>query len=115
MSQKTELTLELLKRKFHLRCSPEEIDLLKQAASYLDTKMQEIESAGSSVGFEKTAVLAAINVSYELMIQRANQSTDNQEVFTRLQALQKKMSDTLSKSNIELNARTAGAQQTLDI
>ena len=50
-----------------IACSEEEkADLLK-AVEYLDGKMREIRDAGKVIGVERIAIMAALNITHELL------------------------------------------------
>ncbi|SEI45157.1 cell division protein ZapA [Allopseudospirillum japonicum] len=61
----TEITL--MDRKFMISCPPEEKEALMKAANYLNKKMHEIRSSGKLLSMERIAVMAALNISHELL------------------------------------------------
>ncbi|MCB1691220.1 MAG: cell division protein ZapA [Pseudomonadales bacterium] len=63
------VTVSILDRQYQVNCKPEEIDALKQSASFLDTKMREIKSAGSVLGLDRIAVMAALNIANDFLDQ----------------------------------------------
>ena len=48
-------------------CPEEERDALARAARHLDSKMREIRSSGKVFGTERIAVMAALNITHELL------------------------------------------------
>ena len=42
-----------------------------KAVEYLDRKMREIRDAGKVIGVERIAIMAALNITHELLTMRA--------------------------------------------
>ncbi|MDF1643406.1 MAG: cell division protein ZapA [Pseudomonadales bacterium] len=61
------LSVNILDRDYQVSCPESQQQSLIQSARYLDGKMREIRSKGSVVGTDRIAVMAALNVSYELL------------------------------------------------
>ena len=68
MSNETS-TLEvfILDKSYRINCPESEQDSLRASAAYLDRKMREIRSSGKIIGLERIAVVAALNISHELL------------------------------------------------
>ena len=66
MSDEVTVTLSILDKQYQIACQTEEQADLISAAKYLDKQMREIRTNGKTVGLERIAVMAALNVSYEL-------------------------------------------------
>ena len=69
MTGEVTVTLSILDKQYQIACKAEEQTDLISAAQYLDKQMRSIRSNGKTVGLERIAVMAAINVSYELQRQ----------------------------------------------
>ncbi|WP_048307172.1 cell division protein ZapA [Halomonas sp. PR-M31] len=61
----TEITL--LGRSYIIACPPDQEDELNRAARYLDRAMHGIHSRGKVLGAEKIAIMAALNITHELL------------------------------------------------
>jgi cell division protein ZapA len=61
------VSIKLIDREFLIACAPEERPGLVAAAAFLDTRMRELRRASKSPGFDRLAVLAAINIAHELL------------------------------------------------
>src|SRR5882724_12619974 len=61
-------------RTYKVACSEEERNALLSAVAYLDRKMTEIKSAGRVASAERIAVMAALNITHELLSSRNNAS-----------------------------------------
>lgn len=77
----TEITL--LGRGYVIACPPEEQEQLKRAARYLDRAMHGIHSRGKVLGAEKIAIMAALNITHELL-QTLEERKDSEASLARL-------------------------------
>lgn len=69
MSDSSRPTIEitLLERQYVIACPPDEESKLERAARYLDRAMQGIHAQGKVVDREKVAIMAALNITHELL------------------------------------------------
>jgi cell division protein ZapA len=75
MNQKSKtLDVSIMGRTYKVACSDEERNALLSAVAYLDRKMTEIKSAGRVASAERIAVMAALNITHELLSSRNNAS-----------------------------------------
>jgi cell division protein ZapA len=75
MNQKAKtLDVTIMGRTYKVACSDEERNALLSAVAYLDRKMSEIKSAGRVASAERIAVMAALNITHELLSSRNNAS-----------------------------------------
>lgn len=61
------MEVSILGRTFRIACTPEEEPQLRQAVEYLDARMREIRDGGKVVGQERIAIMAALNITHELL------------------------------------------------
>ncbi|TMH22478.1 MAG: cell division protein ZapA [Betaproteobacteria bacterium] len=75
MNQKSKtLDVTIMGRTYKVACSEEERNALLSAVAYLDRKMSEIKSTGRVASAERIAVMAALNITHELLSSRNNAS-----------------------------------------
>jgi cell division protein ZapA len=67
MSKVSALDFSVLGRDFTVNCPDEERENLLAAARYLDGKMREIQQAGKITGQDRIAIMAGLNIAYELL------------------------------------------------
>ncbi len=67
------VNVSIMGREFAVACNDEQRDALSQAAMHLDIKMREIQKSGKIIGMEKCAIMAALNITHELLSARAKQ------------------------------------------
>ena len=61
------VTVRILDKEYQVACSPEERDPLIDSAQYLDRKMKEIRNSGKVIGSDRIAVMAALNITNDLL------------------------------------------------
>ncbi len=67
----TMLDVSILGREYRVACKESERDELLQAVRYLDQRMREIRDGGKIAGTERIAVMAALNITHELLATKA--------------------------------------------
>ncbi len=77
MKQPNTVAVKILDKEYQVACpEDQEADLLV-SAKYLDKQMRDIRDTGKVIGLERIAVMAALNISYELL--QASQQSGAQE------------------------------------
>lgn len=92
------IDIEILGREFTVSCNDEERDSLLQAVSYLDSRMREIRDAGKIVGLDRIAIMAALNISHE-MLNASVGGVDIGDVKRRVFTMQNQIEVALSKQD----------------
>ena len=59
--------VSIMGREFTVSCSDEERESLLASVNYLDRKMRDIQNTGKVVGIDRIAVMAALNVTHEML------------------------------------------------
>ncbi|NVJ49084.1 MAG: cell division protein ZapA [Gammaproteobacteria bacterium] len=96
------ITLRILEREYQFSSPKSQQDQLVEAARFLDGRMREIRDSGRVVGTERIAVMAALNLAFELLngSEQANTSTVDK---SRLSQLKYRIEEVLaSDSQLEL-------------
>ena len=79
--------IHILGKEYQIACPPEEEQQLVNAAQHLDTQMRQIRESGKVVGLERIAVMAALNLSHELLKvqnETSQSNTGSEEQLTRV-------------------------------
>ena len=97
-SKATPVNITILGKEFQVASPEDEHQTLLQAANFLDQRMREIRSSGKVLGLERIAVMAALNISYELLNSPNPSSEEASEVEQRIQLIQTKIDDALKES-----------------
>ena len=81
MTQPNAVTVHILDKEYRIACPEDEQTNLESAARYLDGKMREIRRSGKVVGADRIAVMAALNITHDLLHkqQHLNQQVSNQQ------------------------------------
>lgn len=64
------VVINILGKEFMVSCPDDERESLVAAAAYLDRKLRDVQASGKVIGTERTAIMAALNISHELLILR---------------------------------------------
>ena len=85
MSSSNSVTVQILDKEYSIICPQEERSNLVSAARYLDGKMREIRSSGKVIGADRIAVMAALNITHDLLHkqQRLDQEADSTRAKVR--------------------------------
>lgn len=82
------MDITLMGREFRVVCADDEREELQEAVDYLDKKMREIKNSGKVIGSERIAIMAALNVTHELLASRKRGSFDMDEFKRRIVLMQ---------------------------
>lgn len=67
MSISKTIDVIIMGREFTVACTDQERAGLLEAVNYLNKKMQDIRDTGKVVGIDRIAIMAALNLSHELL------------------------------------------------
>jgi len=92
---KTEpLTIKIMDKEYRIACPEEEKDNLRASAELLNEKLNEIRKQGSVIGSERIAIMAALNMSHDIL--HSQTITDkNSDLKERMDALSERISDSM--------------------
>lgn len=88
-----QVSIKILDKTFLIGCPDGAEAELFASADYLNQKMAEIKDTGRVLGMEKVAIMAALNISHELLKSREAQRSD---VESRIQKLGEKIDRSLA-------------------
>jgi len=88
------VSVRILDKDYQVACPPEQEAELMVSAKYLDKQMRGIRDSGKVIGLERIAVMAALNISYELL-QASDHSGASQTGGDSVKRLNRKMDDAL--------------------
>jgi cell division protein ZapA len=94
VSQANTVTVKILDKDYQVTCPPEQEAELVVSAKYLDKQMRGIRDSGKVIGLERIAVMAALNISYELL-QASDQADTGQSGGDALKRLNRRVDDAL--------------------
>lgn len=91
------VTIRLLDKDYQVACPAEERVALLESARYLDEKMREIRDSRKMIGSERVAVMAALNITHDLL-QSGNLDGNSARVDNKLRQLQEKVEAAVARS-----------------
>ena len=90
------LTVSIVGKDYQVACPAGEEESLREAAHYLHTLMESIRASGRVVGLDRVAVMAALNVSNELLQSKNLQAAAQAKAAAQLQTLSDRVADAIS-------------------
>jgi cell division protein ZapA len=98
-SERLPVTVNILYKEYRISCLPEERESLLQAAAFLDGQMREIRQSGRIIGTERVAVMAALNITNDLLTIQQSKEDGSQNISRRIKSLQEKIEIALNTTN----------------
>jgi cell division protein ZapA len=98
MASAGSVTITIMGRDYQISCPPEEEESLRKSARHLDKNMEEVRKRGTSLGYEKIAVLAALNITHELLKVGQNANSSETDVLREIKLIEKKIDSVLLAS-----------------
>ena len=90
--------VQILGREFTVSCTEEERQGLLDAVNYLDKKMRDIRDSGKVVGVERIAIMAALNLSHEVLNTKSG-DVDIGDYKRRINAMQSQIDEAIAEQN----------------
>jgi cell division protein ZapA len=85
--ESTRVTVRLLDKEYQVACPEEERAALLESAEMLNKRMREIRDTGKLVGMDRIAVMAALNLSHEMLQDRTNTGQADERLLGRIRVL----------------------------
>ena len=99
MSEPKTLQITIMGRDFRVACADDEQAGLLEAVDYLNRKMLEIRDAGKVVGLERIAIMAALNISHELLTTKVGSGFDLGELKRRIAKIESVVDQAMSEQS----------------
>ncbi|HEX7369289.1 MAG TPA: cell division protein ZapA [Rhodanobacteraceae bacterium] len=90
------VTVKLLDREFLVGCKPGEREGLLSAVELLNQKMREIRHASRSPGYDRIAVLAALDFTHQLLMLQRSQTALSSSAGEQVASLRRRLDDALA-------------------
>ncbi len=99
-SEPSPVTITIFGKEYRIACPPEERAQLEASARYLDKKMREVRdrSRGRTTGSDNITVMAALNITHELLQKECNTAPEQKQDSHRVKQLQTKIETALSNA-----------------
>ncbi|MBE8215736.1 MAG: cell division protein ZapA [Endozoicomonadaceae bacterium] len=79
-------TITIMDKTYRIHAPAEEQEALIQSAAYLNEKMKDIKKNSQLIEMEQISIIAALNLTHELLIQK-KQQTETKQQHNKLQEL----------------------------
>ncbi len=89
------ITISILGRDYQIACPPEEEESLRKSGRYLDQQMEQLRNRSASLGYEKIAVLAALNITHDMLKLSSEANTSENASLRDIKQLEKKIDNAL--------------------
>lgn len=94
------LDVTILDREFRVACPEDERAELLEAVSYLDKKMREVRDTGKVATIERITIMAALNITHELLtIRLGSRGFDMGEFKRKINNMQATIDATLAEQD----------------
>ena len=95
----TRVTVRLLDKEYQVACPEDERAALLESAELLNKRMKEIRDAGKLVGMDRIAVMAALNLSHEMLQERNDGLRADEKLLGRIRFLNDKLAGALGATH----------------
>lgn len=94
------VVIRILDKEYQVSCPPEEQHALIQSSQELDKRMRDIRRTGHVIGLERIAVMAALNLTYDLL-RAETRASSGEGLAGEINRLDTKLDDALDKFQIQ--------------
>ncbi|MCG6933935.1 MAG: cell division protein ZapA [Gallionella sp.] len=95
-NSKQTLEIKLLDRELRVACPEEERSELLEAVAYLDKRMREIRDGGKIASVERIALMAALNITHELLGMKVGRGIDLADFKRRMNSMEAAIDEALA-------------------
>lgn len=95
----SKMDVTILDRELRIACPEEERQGLMDAVAYLNRKMTEIRDAGKTTNVERIAIMAALNITHELLSMKVGKGVDLGDLARRMNSMQTAIDQALAEQD----------------
>jgi len=81
------VTVRLLDKEYQVACPEDEREALLESAELLNRKMREIRDSGKVVGADRIAVMAALNITHDMLQGKSTTLQADERLLGRIRIL----------------------------
>jgi cell division protein ZapA len=98
------ITVKILDRTYNIKCPPEQAPELQASANYLTDQMRKMRlGSNNSNAADRIAVVAALNITHELMLLKKQKNQYIDSMHQRIRELQERIQKFLAtKDEVEI-------------
>ncbi|MHB8406361.1 MAG: cell division protein ZapA [Gammaproteobacteria bacterium] len=94
------VTVRILDKEYQVACPDNEREALLESAELLNRKMREIRESGKVVGLDRVAVMAALNLSHEILQNQAMANEADHDLLGRVRTLNDRLAGAASDPSL---------------
>ena len=87
--------VRILDKEYQVSCPPAEQEALLKSARYLDENMRKIKGRGNIHGLEKISVMAALNITHEMLSKSLQLNESRHQTAQQIKYLEDKLDRSL--------------------
>jgi cell division protein ZapA len=95
MSNNT-VNIRILDKEYQVNCPPDEQAALLRSSQLLDERMRDIRKSGYVIGLERIAVMAALNLTYDLL-QSETKASVGEKLGNDIRRIDQKLDQALAR------------------
>lgn len=96
MSQPTVMVnIKILDKELQIACPESEKEGLLASAELLHQRMKQVRDSGKVYGVDRIAIIAALNLTHELLQQREERRASGESIQKRVETMQERVERTL--------------------
>ena len=97
-NQAAAVQVKILDKEYQVNCPPSDQEALMKSARYLDESMRKIKDRGNIHGAEKIAVMAALNITHD-MLRKSRQINETRHMTDQqVKGLEDRIDEALAES-----------------
>ena len=96
-SDVSRVSIRVLEKEYHVACPADQRHALLDSAELLNQRMREIRDSGKVVGLDRIAVMAALNITNELLGARSRDESLETDVAGRLRSMRERVESALAE------------------
>lgn len=89
------VSVKILEKEFRVSCPDDEKVSLLASANMLNDRMRKIRDSGNVIGAERIAIMAALNLTHELLKAQSDQGSLTNNLEQRVEAMNQRIKATL--------------------
>lgn len=96
MATSIPVTVHILDKEYRVACPEDEHGALLASASLLNARMKQIRDSGRIISMDRVAVIAALNLTHELLSEKAAREDFGRELASRLRTIEERVNTALA-------------------
>jgi cell division protein ZapA len=96
------LTINVMGREFRVACPEGEEKQLLASVDFLNRRLRDVKDTGKVVGNDRIAMMAALNITHELLSQGGSKAVDVADIRGRIISMQETLDRALSADQDKL-------------